>query len=403
MARILKTITMEKDVDIVGVYAQKPAWPTISVLFLGLIGSITAELILTGSAVTIADEFGINKHMLGRAVTALAAFFTMLSGSKITRKINQRIVTLTLLLSLILSNILISIGSNEMMFVIGRVLLGIVTGSFSLIFISVFRNLGSEKVIKKNLSIVFTGVLLASGTVVTLGSALEKVPGWRTSGLLISIIVITSFFCLMIGPQDLKFKSQKSGPALIDLLAHRSNKIATLVVVLLLGGQFAFIMYLRPFLEAVADFHGYSSFSFLITFVILNFLGVWLDTLILRNNPFLKLIVLPAAIACALLAMVLCGHILWLTYVLIIFLGCFNGPFMIGWARWLTQNFTSNGSFLLLAVIQLSIALGSVGGGLISKISGAKAVFTFSGTVLLVVPLCIMVLCSSIDPKAGSR
>ncbi|WP_221393578.1 MFS transporter [Dyadobacter sp. NIV53] len=393
---------MEKDVDIVGVYAERPSWQTIFVLSLGLLGSITAELILTGSAITIADELGFNKHMLGRAVTALTAFFTMLSGTNVARKINQGNVILTLLLLLILSSILISMGSNQIMSVIGRVLLGIVTGSFSLIFITVFRTLGSEKTITKSLSIVFPGLLLASGTVVMLGSVLEKMLGWKTSGLLIGIFVITSFFGLMVGPQDFKSKSQNSGPALIDLLAHRANKIATLVVVLLLGGQFAFILYLGPFVKAVADFHGYSSFAFLMTFVISNFLGGWLDPLILSNNPFLKLIVLPAALSCALLGMVLCDQILWLTYILIIFLGFFNGPFMIGWAKWLTQNFTSNGSFLLLAVIQLSIAFGAVGGWIFFEIGGVKAVLTCSGIVLLAVPLCLMILCSGSDLKKGS-
>ena len=384
-------------------YGEKPAWQTISLLSVGLLGSITAELILTGSAVSVADELELNKQMLGRSATSLTAFFTLFPRIKGIWKMNQRVSFSILFLLLGLSNIIIYIDSNLIMFVIGMVLLGIVVGGFSLSFITVSRTLVSGNFVTKSFSTIFPLLLLVSSAIVAFGSILCKMFDARTFAFLVIILLIVSFFSLLIELQSFKAKSQKSEPALIDLLPNRANKIATLVVILLLGGQFSFLMYLGPFVEAIADFHGYSSFAFLMTFVIFNFLGGWLDPLILSSSPFLKLIILPAALAFAMLGMVLCDQILWLSYILITFLGFFNGPFMIGWARWLTQSFTSNGSFLLLAVIQFSIALGSVGGGLISKVGGAKGVFTFSGIVLLAVPLCIMVLCSSTDLAKDSR
>jgi hypothetical protein len=123
----------------------------------------------------------------------------------------------------------------------------------------------------------------------------------------------------------------------------------------------------------------------------------------LKVNPYLKLIVLPAVLACLLWIMILNDRILWLTYLLVLLAGLLNGPFVIGWARWLTQNFTAIGSFLLLAVVQLSFAFGAISGWIFWEIGEMKAVLAFTGTVLLTVPICILIFCSALKLSNTDR
>ncbi len=335
---------MEERASTIAIHSEGPVWLTISVASFALVGSITAELIMAESTPSATDELGVSKQMLGRIIIALSAFFTMLSRLNTRRKMYQFTLMVLLILVLALSNTIASVASNLLTFIVGRIVPGIVIGLGSLM-------------------------------------AVTSVERMRSSGL--------------------KSKVALHRSTLRDLLMHPANRVAILVMVLLFGGQFAFVMYLSPFMKAIEGTTTHLPYMVLMTFIISHFPGAWLAPRVLKKSPYLKLIVLPFIIACILWALVLIEKLPWLTYTLTILLGFFNGPFTLGWAKWLSQDFSPNGSLLLLAVIQLSIVLAATLGGILSEIGGVNTVFKISGLLLLAVPVCILIFCSAPDLKNG--
>lgn len=119
---------------------------------------------------------------------------------------------------------------------------------------------------------------------------------------------------------------------------------------LLFMGQFSLFTYVRPFLETVTDVHG--------------------------SDISLYLLVLGAA--------------------------GFIGTALIG--RWIARIFPKDaeaGGGLFVAVVQLSIALGSTVGGLLFDHSGYRATFIASAVMLLICALLTFVTARSQAGKTG--
>ncbi|MCY1534481.1 Purine ribonucleoside efflux pump NepI [compost metagenome] len=75
----------------------------------------------------------------------------------------------------------------------------------------------------------------------------------------------------------------------------------------------------------------------------------------------------------------------------------------VGWWSWITQAMPKNaeaGGGLMVAVIQLSIALGSTLGGLLFDGSGYRSTFVASAAVLLLAALLTFLTSRSQAPRA---
>ena len=69
------------------------------------------------------------------------------------------------------------------------------------------------------------------------------------------------------------------------------------------------------------------------------------------------------------------------------------GAVPVAWTAWINRavpDETESGTALIVAVIQLAIALGAAGGGTIFDVSGASGVFVAAGLVLLLAVLLIL-------------
>ena len=152
-------------------------------------------------------------------------------------------------------------------------------------------------------------------------------------------------------------------------------------------GQFALFTYLRPFLETVTRV-GVSTLSLmLLALGVAGFVGTTVVGLFVKRSLYGTLAAHPGSdggdrrrSAWS------CGASLPATATLLAGWGLVATAAPVGWWTWLARTLPDDadaGGGLMVAVVQLSIALGSTVGGVLFDRSGHAATFAFSAGLLL--------------------
>ena len=181
---------------------------------------------------------------------------------------------------------------------------------------------------------------------------------------------------------------KKGNPALqvIGLLARRYVLVGSLAVGTFFMGQFALYTYLRPFLETAVGASVETVSTILLIIGAAGFVGTSLVNRVLAKSVNNTLIVIPALMSLLAMLIISMQGALVPVVVLLALWGFIATAAPVGWWAWLTNNLPDDaeaGGGLMVAVIQLSIALGSTLGGLLFDMSGYAITFTVSAAILL--------------------
>jgi predicted MFS family arabinose efflux permease len=170
------------------------------------------------------------------------------------------------------------------------------------------------------------------------------------------------------------FKLMKRTPVALGMVA----------VSVFFMGQFMLFTYLRPFLETVTHVSVSMLSLMLLVLGIAGLAGTFLIEAFLKNGLHRTLIVIPSLAVIA-LALVSFGSSATTTTVLLGLWGLVATAAPVGWWIWLARTLpdaAEAGGGLMVAIIQLAIASGATVGGLVFDLSGYRATFELSATVL---------------------
>ena len=152
-------------------------------------------------------------------------------------------------------------------------------------------------------------------------------------------------------------------------------------------GQFALFTYVRPFLETVTRVNVSTLSLILLVIGVAGFIGSALIGSVLKRSLYRTLIVVPVLMAVIALALIPFGASVAAVAVLLGLWGLMATSAPVGWWSWIAEAMPLNaeaGGGLMVAVIQLAIALGSTVGGLLFDSTGYRSTFMASAAVLLV-------------------
>ena len=374
--------------------AQKPAWGAVFAMSFGVFGLITAEFLPVSLLTPIADSLQVTEGQAGQTVTvtALMALFTSLVISLATRRIDRRWVLLGFSLILVASNLLVAFANNLHVILAGRLLLGIAIGGFWTLSTATAMRLVPADQVPKALSIIFSGVSLATIIATPLGSFLGDIIGWRNIFLLTALLgglaFIWQFFSLPAMPAD----REKRHGSMLSVLMRPGMRWGMVAIIMLFTGHFAFFTYLRPFLETVAQVNVHALSLILLAFGVANFVGTSLAGYLLMRNLHLTLggTTLLMGIMAILLAVF--GHNSLLDGLCIALWGMAFGAIPVGWSTWITRTVpdeAETGGGLLVATIQLAITVGAAAGGWVFDANGARGVFFASSVLILLASMTI--------------
>lgn len=382
-------------------------WAAVFSLTLGVFGLLTAEYLPATLLTPMAADIGVSEAVVGQAVaiTAMAAMLSGLLTATLTRRIDRRIVLLGFTVLMIMSNVMVAVASNMLVLLTMRVLLGIALGGFWSMAAAIAMRLVPGALVPRAVSIIFSGIAVATIVAVPVGSYLGEVAGWRVTfaatAALGVIALIFQFFAL---PSMAPLNSAGLG-TLWSVLRHPGFAVGIAGMMLVHVGHYALFTYIRPALEILAKVDVHMLATLLFAFGVANFVGTLLAGRLLERSLRLTLALMPALLGAAALGLALlpagpAGYI-----ALVVLWGAAFGGVSVAWSNWATRTVpdrAESAGGIVVVGVQSGIAAGAAAGGALFGSGGVIAVFVVSGTVLVVSALLIT-LCVKTPPHHAQQ
>ncbi|MBP2171034.1 putative MFS family arabinose efflux permease [Erwinia toletana] len=375
---------------------QQPAWGAVFSMALGVFGLVTAEFLPASLLTPMAASLEASEALTGQAVTitAVVALITSFVSASATRKMDRRWVLLAFSVMLIVSNLLVAFAPQLSFVFAGRVLLGVAIGGFWTLSAATAMRLVPAALIPRALSIIFSGVSVATIAAAPLGSYFGDLIGWRNVFIAAAAIGALALVWQIASLPKMPPAAAGHTSNFLTVLKRPGIQMAMFAVILVFSGHFAFFTYLRPFLENVTGVGVNGLSAILLGFGVANFAGTLLAGLLLERNLNLTLMMTPLVMGIMGVALVLLGFAPMIDALLIALWGMAFGAVPVGWSTWLTRTMpddAESGGGLMVAAVQLAIAVGAAAGGAIFNLGGARGVFIGSALALLIATVTIYI------------
>ncbi|MFM0368405.1 MFS transporter [Paraburkholderia aspalathi] len=324
----------------------------------------------------------------GIAISGAFAVLTSLSISSLAGALNRKTLLLMLTGLMCVSGLVIGLAPNYSIYMIGRALIGVVIGGFWSMSAAVAMRLVPAHSVPRALAIFNGGNALATVVAAPLGSYLGGVIGWRGAFFCLVPVALIALAWQWISLPSMKAEQQVTRSANVFRLFK--NPLVTygmLGVGAFFMGQFVLFTYARPFLETVTHVDVATLSMILFVIGIAGFIGTMLIGTFLKTGMYRTLVLIPLLMAAIALALTIFGSSVAVTLVLLGVWGLVATAAPVGWWSWLAKSLPGDaeaGGGLMVAVIQLSVALGSTIGGILFDGSGYRTTFITCACVLLI-------------------
>lgn len=362
---------------------------------------IASEFMPVSLLTPISGDLGVSEGLVGQgiAISGVFAVLTSLSISTLAGGLNRKTLLLSMTALMAFSGAIIALAPSYLIYMVGRALIGIAIGGFWSLSAATALRLVPQHQVPSALAIFNGGNALATVIAAPLGSYLGSVIGWRGAFFCLVpvgvIVFIWQWFSLPAMTAD---KSDKR-TGVFRLLANPLVAMGLAACGLFFMGQFALFTYLRPFLERVTQVDITTLSLILLTIGVAGFMGTLVISAFLESGFYPTLIAIPLLMAAIAGSLIAFGHSIWIVATLLGLWGLIATAAPTGWWTWIARTLPEDaeaGGGLMVAIVQLSIALGSTIGGLAFDHSGYQSTFTISG-ILLVIAAALALLTSRKD------
>ncbi len=362
-------------------------WGAVFALTLCVATLIASEFMPVSLLTPIATDLHITEGRAGQAIAMSGVFavLTSLGISSATRRIDRRLVLLSLTLLMMVSGVTVAFAPNAAVFMAGRALIGVVIGGFWSMSAATVMRLVPEPDVPRALGVLNGGNALATTVAAPLGSFLGQYVGWRGAFFSVVPLAALTLAWLFAKLPPMPVEPTAGSGTVLRVLRRRQVPTGMIAVTLFFLGQFALYTYLRPFLETVTRVDVSTLSLFLLISGGAGLLGTWLIGLLLRSRLYSLLIVMPLAMAAIAIALTAFGGFPITVGILLGVWGLLGTAAPVAWWTWLSKvlpNDAEAGGGLMVAVIQLAIAFGATAGGFLYDRSGYGSTFLVSAAVL---------------------
>lgn len=349
---------------------------------------IASEFMPVSLLTPIALDLGVTEGLAGQgiAISGALAVLTSLTLSKLTGNIDRKFLLLGMTVLMAVSGLIIALASSYLAYMAGRAMIGIVIGGFWSMSAATAIRLVPQHQVARALAIFNGGNALAMVLAAPLGSYLGATIGWRGAFFcLIPVAVIALIWQFISLPSMYPHKSRKSRGSLLRLFSRRIVAVGMLACGLFFMGQFTLFTYVRPFLESVTRVDPLGLSMILLAIGVAGLVGTLIVAIFLNAEFYFTLVAIPLLMAAIAITLILTGNQLWVIGLLLVFWGLLSTAAPTGWWTWIARTLPQDaeaGGGLMVAVIQLSIALGSTLGGIMFDHLGWQSAFALSGGLL---------------------
>jgi len=388
------TVGIQIDGETIDADAQQPAsWSGVFAMTLCVFALIASEFLPVSLLTPIATDLRITEGMAGQGIAISGAFavLTSLSISALAGRMDRKVLLLGLTGLMALSGAVVAAAPTYAVYMIGRALIGIVIGGFWSMSVATAMRLVPREDVPRALAIFNGGNALAMVIAAPLGSYLGSVIGWRGAFVSLVPVAAIAFVWLWISLPSMHVKARAPGSGNVLALLKRAPVMWGMAAcAAFFMGQFALFTYVRPFLETVPRVDVGTLSLILLGMGAAGFIGTLLIGSVLRRGLYAPLIWIPVLMAAIAVLLIPFGEWIAGVITLLTLWGLLATATPVAWWSWVAQALPDDaeaGGGLMVAVIQLAIALGSTVGGLLFDSAGYRSTFVASAVVLVIAAL----------------
>ncbi|MCP1144841.1 MFS transporter [Lysinibacillus endophyticus] len=340
----------------------------------------TTEFISVGLLPLIANDLDVPITTAGLTVSLYALGVTF--GAPILTSLTSRMARKTLLLWImivfIIGNTLAAFSTTIGLLLVARVISAFSHGVFMSIRSTIAADLVPENRRASAISIMFTGLTVATVTGVPFGTFIGQQLGWRTAFITIVIIgVIALIANSILVPSNLRKGVKTTFHDQLKLVTNGRILLLFIITALGYGGTFVVFTYLSPLLQDITGFKEGTVAIILLAYGVAIAIGNMIGGKLSNQNPIRALFFMFIVQAIVLL-------ILWftapfkiaglITILLMGLLAFMNVPGLQVYVVMLAERFVPSAvdvaSAINIAAFNAGIAIGSYLGGLVTDSIG---------------------------------
>lgn len=373
--------------------AQSSSWSGVLAISVCAFALVASEFLPVSLLTSISKDLGITEGMAGQGIAISGAFavITSLFISSLAGSLDRKKLLLWLTTAMGVSGAIVALAPSYWIYMLGRALIGVVIGGFWSMSAATAMRLVSSHDVPRALALVNGGNALATVIAAPLGAWLGTLIGWRGAFLCLVPIALAALAWQWKTLPLMQVTAPASGQAnvfkVFTLLKRPGVPVGMLASGLLFMGQFALFTYVRPFLETVTGVHGGGVSFVLLVIGTAGFIGTLVIGRVLQHRLYETLTVIPFLMCLIAVTLVTLGDQVAMVIALLGLWGLTGTSAPVGWWAWIARVFPNDaeaGGGLFVAVVQLSIALGSTLGGLLFDQQGFASTFLMSASVLMV-------------------
>lgn len=340
----------------------------------------TTEFISVGLLPLISEDMNISVTTAGLTVSmyALGVTFGAPILTSFTSRMSRKTLLLWIMIIFIIGNSLAAGAASIGILLAARVLSAFSHGVFMSIGSVIAASVVPENRRASAISIMFTGLTVATVTGVPIGTFIGQQWGWRLAFVAIALVGVAAFIAnSILIPSDMPKGERTSFRDQAKLLTNSRLLLMLLITALGYGGTFVVFTYLSPLLQDITGFKENTVAVILLVYGIAIALGNIIGGKAANRSPLKALLYMFIVQAMVLILLTFTAPFKvagFITIILMGFLAFMNVPGLQVYVVELAERFAPGAvnmaSALNIAAFNAGIAIGSFLGGLIAKSMG---------------------------------
>lgn len=354
----------------------------------------TTEFISVGLLPLIAQDLDISVTTAGLTVS-LYALGVMVGApilTSLTSRMPRKSLLLWIMVVFIIGNGIAASATSVTVLLVARVISAFSHGVFMSIGSTIAADLVPENRRASAISVMFTGLTVATITGVPFGTFIGQQFGWRLAFVAIVVIGVVGFIAnSILVPSDLRKSTPTTMREQVKLITNSRILLVLAITALGYGGTFVVFTYLSPLLQTITGFGQGTIVIILLVYGIAIALGNMIGGKLSNNNPIGSLFYMFIAQAFILFVLTFTVPFKVAGLITIIFMGLFafmNVPGLQVYVVMLAERFVPSAvdvaSAMNIAAFNAGIAMGSYIGGVVTDSIGLIHTAWIGGTMVLI-------------------
>ncbi|MCZ8533889.1 MFS transporter [Psychrobacillus psychrodurans] len=340
----------------------------------------TTEFVSVGLLPLISNDLDISLTTAGLTVSLYALGVTIGAPvlTSLTSRMPRKSLLLWIMIVFIIGNGIAAGATSVTVLLIARIISAFSHGVFMSIGSTIAADLVPEDKRASAISIMFTGLTVATITGVPFGTFLGQQFGWRFAFVAIVVIGIVGFIAnSILIPSDLRKGTRTSLKDQVKLVTNGRLLLVLIITALGYGGTFVVFTYLSPLLQSVTGFNQGTIAVILLIYGIAIAIGNMIGGKLSDKNPIGSLFYMFIIQAIVLFLLTFTAPFKVAGLITIILMGLFafmNVPGLQVYVVMLAERFVPSAvdvaSAMNIAAFNAGIAIGSYLGGFVAASLG---------------------------------